>query len=366
MADIKTHLRELSPLLAFVEDTVNIEILTPNEFIEIINKTFPTLRNIPLNMGLNSEFTDTEKLIISRGIKLGETLIRKFEIDKVPEVEWSGNSTHSLIPVDLKINNIKISLKEESFILENMGLYRYINLMTGKDSNRGSSHIFMDFAAKEYNEWFNYSWNYLVKSQLDWEYTGRDYKSSIKFLNDKVLFQYNEIKTELPNEVNLGIEAYTRLTTNKIREKVFSKWLKQFLERDNEYLRLKKKCSISAGDRLVNYINQNLNPTNINLRRLLRVYDEEYYYAKTTKLGVKVYRIPNSKEFSQLITIDEIKFSVPNSQLNIITTLQNTLTKSKLILRNEVRFSHGQFNGTPEAKMYYDKSSDLSTIYIPV
>lgn len=50
---------------------------------------------------------------------------------------------------------------------------------------------------------------------------------------------------------------------------------------------------------------------------------------------------------------------MPKSQLNIYTTIENIETKSKLVVRNELRYSHGQFNGTPEAKMYIDNGSLL-------
>ena len=36
----------------------------------------------------------------------------------------------------------------------------------------------------------------------------------------------------------------------------------------------------------------------------------------------------------------------------------------KIIFRNELRYSHGQFNKTPEAKCYIDRNAcDLTTMY---
>lgn len=57
------------------------------------------------------------------------------------------------------------------------------------------------------------------------------------------------------------------------------------------------------------------------------------------------------------------RYEVPGSQLNIITTFKNKSTGKILEFRNECRFSHGQFNGTPEAKMYVAKNTSLTNLY---
>ncbi|MBD3793835.1 MAG: hypothetical protein IE889_06695, partial [Campylobacterales bacterium] len=74
---------------------------------------------------------------------------------------------------------------------------------------------------------------------------------------------------------------------------------------------------------------------------------------------LEVYRVPSREEFSSKIKIVDIGWSVPKSQLNILTVIENTETQESLIFRNEMRYSHGQFNGTPEAKMYIDTGSLL-------
>lgn len=86
------------------------------------------------------------------------------------------------------------------------------------------------------------------------------------------------------------------------------------------------------------------------LPRFLRIHNFEYYYAKTTPYGVEVLRVPSIRDFGDSIRIESIEASVPNTQANILTTIVNINTGRHLVLRNECRFSHGQFNGTPEAK----------------
>ena len=54
---------------------------------------------------------------------------------------------------------------------------------------------------------------------------------------------------------------------------------------------------------------------------------------------------------------------MPDSQLNIFTEIKNTQNNKSLLFRNELRYSHGQFNGTPEAKLYHKSGGDLSIMY---
>ncbi|MPN29613.1 hypothetical protein SDC9_177066 [bioreactor metagenome] len=99
------------------------------------------------------------------------------------------------------------------------------------------------------------------------------------------------------------------------------------------------------------------------IARFLRIHEHEYFYAKTTLSGVEIYRVPSVHDFGKKLKIISVVGSVPDCQANILTTIMNLDTKKTLVLRNECRFSHGQFNGTPEAKMYYGKDQSLLAIY---
>ena len=83
----------------------------------------------------------------------------------------------------------------------------------------------------------------------------------------------------------------------------------------------------------------------------------------TKSTGVEIFKVPSIISFGNDIIIESIESSVPNNQANILTTIKNKKTGQTLVLRNECRFSHGQFNGTPEAKMYYENGGSLEVIY---
>ena len=76
--------------------------------------------------------------------------------------------------------------------------------------------------------------------------------------------------------------------------------------------------------------------------------------------------MPAQADFDDVIEFKGCTYDVPSSQLNIISTFENINTGKTLQFRNECRFSHGQFNGTPEAKMYVVRNTPLTEIYEPI
>ena len=126
MADIKTLLRELSVIVGFYYyDEQSAYAKEPASFISICKKMLP---KVPL-----TQYTQITKLpsfsaeqiqIIDNGFNLSKTIIKKFGIDTIEEVSWYGFDTQKEEPYDISTNNLKFSLKEDSFILENMGLYK--------------------------------------------------------------------------------------------------------------------------------------------------------------------------------------------------------------------------------------------------
>jgi hypothetical protein len=160
MADYKTNLRELSVLVGI------INLINKNELVYSCDLFFNQLKTIiPFNeqiyiRNLNSlDFNENDISIIKNGYKLANEIIKKFKISKIYNYEWLGYKIDKDNPVDLIINDFNFSLKEDSFILENMGLYKFVNLLTNK--NHLKLHIFEDFAMKEYNEWFEITWKLL-------------------------------------------------------------------------------------------------------------------------------------------------------------------------------------------------------------
>lgn len=363
MADIKTHLRELSVAVKAgclsKEIELNEENITPLEFVNlaksIISNNIDSAENIMMLKMFNTEYSS----ILKNGFKLGKYLYKKFNFTSNDKILWFGNDTQKDDPVDLQIGKYGFSLKEDSFILENMGLYKFLSFLTNKSFSRGL-HIFKEFANKEYQAWFLYTWKYLLSTQ-SWRKNYTKYFSSYKIEDDIVIFNFNDTCIcKVPNNIS-NTEEFMHYTNGIIREKIFAKWISENLQNNQDYLKLKKLCSEKAGENVCKLIRDNLNP--VKLKRLLQIRDKEYYYAKSTSEKILVFKVPNTRDFENEIIIESISFNVPKSQLNIETTLKNLITNKTFKIRNECRFSHGQFNGTPEAKMYYERNGDLSTIY---
>lgn len=368
MADKKTNLRELSVgigvyLILNGHDTKEYSTY-PQKFLAICKKTYrKDFSSLKLYSNIKN-FSSLEKSIISNGFSLAKKITQNFDVKKNDKIIWLGYKTQSGLPVDLVIGKHRFSLKEESFILENMGLYRYLSLITKKEFPRGL-HIFKNFAPEEYDNWFKWTWSKLIKSARPFIYRSLKYNGYIKFDDQSVSLLYKQnngklVESRLPKKP-FGIDVFESNTVSITREKVFSKWVNKYLSKDIGYLSVKKKAAVKAGDNLVKFIMANLDKELLGLQRLLQIYDDEYYYAKTTGAGVQIYKVPSKSDFNKVVKIGLIKVSVPKSQLNLLTEIKNIDTGKSLILRNEIRFSHGQFNGTPEAKMYYEGS--LENIY---
>lgn len=250
-----------------------------------------------------------------------------------------------------------------------MGLYKLLNCYTG--STYKKRHIFSDYARAEYEQWFSVTWeifiSFLENHGNSWGYNNiAKKKAGRATLNGPtVILEYSQngkiiATSSLPKTCTLS--QYESKTSSKTREKVFAKFINQHLNNDAQYNIAKKNCALAAATELAKELNTNLN-YNAGLPRFLRIHDKEYYYAKTTSAGIEIFKVPDKKSFGKDIVIESIVGSVPDKQANILTTIKNKRTGKTLVLRNECRFSHGQFNGTPEAKMYYERGGSLLVIY---
>lgn len=366
MADIKTNLRELSVAVGIHYAHIKKhpqEVIdsTPNFFYDlcshIVSNDISNAQNI---LSLNT-FNAEHRSIIYNGLKLGTAIVELKLSSDFSSLLWLGGDTQKNDPIDLSVGGVGFSLKEESFILENMGLYKYLNLLTGSDFKRGL-HVFKIFAPQEYENWFEHTWTQLLNfPNKEWNYNNGRYTSKICITAQGIAFYHkSKLISTLPN-APIDINTFENLTTSLSREKVFAKWISEQLSNDETYIRLKNICSVNAGKRLCAYVKEHFNP--IGLTRLLQIYPKGYYYAKSTASELSIFHVPEAAKFDKEIKVSSVNYSVPSSQLNLITTLVNTISGNTLVFRNECRFSHGQFNGTPEAKMYYDSGNDLSVIY---
>lgn len=363
MADVKTHLRELSVAIG-IKSSVNSlnTIYNPKDFFKNAEVVVKNSIKSAINIQYLNVFELEHINIINNGFKLGQKLVDLSIVNPQHDVYWEGFDSQKNNPVDIRVGNIGVSLKEDSYILENMGLYMFLNSVTNIKHNRGL-HVFKYFANAEYEMWFNYTWQTLIQfiTVKGWAYQNDRYISRINRIQDTIVFNFKGEISVIPIDKIKSIDDFDYFTNSQTREKCFAKWIDQNLKNDSKYIELKMKCSNEAGQNLCDYINKNANIYGIT--RFLQIYDEEYYYAKSFNSKIEIFHIPSRAKFNRDVKVKKIYYSVPRSQLNIYTEIENIHSKNKLIIRNECRFSHGQLNGTPEAKMYYELGSDLSVIY---
>jgi hypothetical protein len=367
LADIKTNLRELSVGFYFYQGKTGVP-LTPSYFLQacqnnIIGCNSLTIQNISSR---TDSFTSNELQIIYNGLKLGEVIRRIFKINITPKIQWVGFHTQSGEAVDLKINDIPFSLKEESFILENMGLYKLMNIIMDKEKYKRGLHVFEAFAPDELNDWFETTKRLLLKfGPIPFLIKDRRYRSLANLdKNNTLILEFEGMMKKGASTIvdfpNCDYHRFEHSTTSLTREKVFAKWLQAIVGNKPEYLDSKRKCAVAAGQRIEQELQPYINTSPISLLRLYR--DEEYFYAKTTAYKVEIYHVPSKSKCTIPLIIKDIKAKVPQHQLNIHTLIENENTHQTVEFRSELRYSHGQFNGTPEAK-FYIASGEMVALY---
>ncbi len=373
MANIETHLRELGVLIGIKNEVSNLKLtstsISEKNFCSIIDSILPSSKHSQYNNIRLIKFGLSERNIIKNAFALSKVIVSKLQIQSIISADWFGYDSSKQEPYDIEVNSLYFSLKEDSFILENMGLYKLLNCFTG--SNYKTRHIFEDYAPQEYSKWFDTTWksllNYLSTHSNVWNYINpKDPKKRAKITKTPtdLLFEFIEGKTikSITLPIKCTLKDFKKGTTSKIREGVFSKFIRDKLDSNTAYNSEKRTCAIAASNSLADELNKKLNYSS-GLARFLRIHPNEYYYAKTTSNGVELYKVPAENNFTSTIQITSIVGSVPDKQANILTTIENTETGNTLVLRNECRFSHGQFNGTPEAKLYYENNGSLDIIY---
>jgi len=367
MADILTHLRELSFGYGILQNNNSTFQGTPKTFLKycqehIVNCEHLTRKQVSQ---VRDHFLPEEKKTIENGLRLAQYILdKKIITSDTPKIVWLGNQTQSGTPVDIEIDDIPFSLKEESFVLHNMGLYQLINIIIDKVEFKRGLHVFEKYAPDELNTWFNKTREITIQKLKEKSFETKDgtYKNIKLAYSDDLLYMfYNGLENRIKEFSTCDYNRFKKETSGIFREKVFSKFINSILYDNNTYIENKRYCSEVAGENLVNYLMKRLseNPSPKSLYNLFRITKKPYYYAKTTSSFIEVYRVPSQEEFKSKIKITSITSGVPTSQLNLYTTMENIETNEKLIVRNELRYSHGQLNGTPEAKMYIDEGSLL-------
>lgn len=247
MADILTHLRELSFGLGFYELDQKI-LKIPSNFLNFCLENIANCKNLELNqISLNGDnFNENELEVIQNGIKLSNYIKNKLFKDEKFEVEWIGNHTQSGSPVDIIVNKKRFSLKENSFILTNMGLYQLLNIVTNSNKFEQGVNIFEQYSKKELEYWFNETKSLLIdnlsKSDYNFEYSDKKGKKGKILLKDEILFlSYNGNECKIENFTKCTYDYFKIKTTSEIREKTFSKFISNKLSKNPKYLEAKKK-----------------------------------------------------------------------------------------------------------------------------
>jgi hypothetical protein len=365
MADVKTILRELSVAIGvgLTRENKTIKDLTPFEFISLVKKYCEdvegSLSELNKIKSLKA-FSSSEINSIKNGLVLGDHIYNKLK--PRDKIYWTGGNTGLNYPFDIVIGTAGFSLKEDSYILKNPAFSDYLNALVQPEKPFKTMHVFRHFAHNEFKHWFEYTYFKLREAVL----SAKDneiifsYKDNyfIKRVSDTIVFGENGENRAISIRMNLQISEFefNKHIPNNIIEHTFSKWIKETLEKDKTYLALKKKCSEAAGKNLKDYINSNYNPDIGKILQILQIYEQGYYYGKCMNGKPILFRVP-SNDRCEIISL-EIDYRVPRSQLNVLFTFEIVIRfnghpkKDTVKMHVECRYSHGQFNGIPESKLY--------------
>lgn len=383
MADLKTILRELSVIvgIGLSRDKIQHSIVNKKEFCEFILEYCHNINDFDIELQKICElsrFSDDQRAIVENGICLGKHITRRVISEE--SLFWVGSTNRGKYPFDIMIGEIGISLKEKSYIIKNPSFTYYLNALTQPKKFHGPVHVFRDFAPDIFQRWFEYTYAQLLfhikkfgKENTDFYlYRKGNTVFYIKRKLEDLIFgerlfdhvgnvQFKEYCLPLrktPKEID-----FNEKVPNRIIEHTFSKWIKDNLEKtDSEYSEVKRDCAIQAGENILQFIREHLTDDLSGFLDILQIYEKEYYYAKSESLNPRVYLVPKSEDC--IVKIINIEISVPRSQLNILFHFEITIEDNRgneIKMHVECRYSHGQFNGVPEAKLYC--KDDLSKLY---
>lgn len=366
MADIKTILRELSVIIGvgLAGENKTVSSLEPHEFVSLTEKYCENFKdNLDELNKIKSlkKFSSSEIGHIKNGIILGNHIHQELKLKG--EIHWTGRKVGAIYPYDMVIDKIGFSLKESSFILKNPAFSDYLNALVQPKKPFKTIHVFRHFAPDELKTWFDYTYSKLIAKVVNsrdgsvvFSYKGKYF---IKRIDNTVVLERtkDDKKVAIPTSSQISEHKFNSNVPNDIVEHTFSKWVKENLEKnDKMYSVLKKKCSETAGKNLKDYINSNYNPDTGKILEILQIYEKEYYYGKCVDGKPLLFKVL-SNDKCEIISL-EIDFKVPRSQLNVLFIFEIVIRfnghskKDAIKMHVECRYSHGQLNGIPEAKLY--------------
>lgn len=361
MADIKTILRETSVIFGLKD--IPVDKISVTDYILFLKNNLNNYDKNAIEIDkLNSlNNFDDYQYILNNGFRIGKD-IRK-AMNYAGDINWIGADVNSKYPYDIKIGNNGISLKEHSYILKNPALSDYINSLTQYKPPFKTVHIFRLYAAKLFEEWFSYTLKRLFETTKDGIVID-NLKRECKLIRagDDIIFSVNNTSTTIKKTDKINEVEFNRKVGGYLIEHTFSKWINFKLDDDNEYIRLKKACSETAGENLKDFIEKNLNIDKKSICGLFQIYDDNYLYAKVGTPPILL-EVPSFDEVD--VELDSIVVLVPKSQLNVHFKFKFIANEkiSHITVRVECRYSHGQFKGVPEAKLYYTDNDEIGNIY---
>lgn len=316
MASDETTLRELSFGVAFFKNEPITQ--TPTFISECIDNIDGVEESDFKD--IKRGFSEQHLKIIQRGFALGKFVIEKLDIDVQTghSLRWLGNAKADIF--DFQVGDDNFSLKDNSDILTNSGLKSVFNDVAGREVYKKSIHAFEDYALEELETWF-------------------------------------QVAVDLANTESLTYEEFKALPTNRRRQ---VKREIQEIKKHPQYIASAKNCALVAGDKITESLNSFLEEDNVDFASIFNINKQGYYLGKTgnQRVAPKLYKIPSRREFEERnLEVVRLYTSVPKNQLNIRTEITNTENGLKITLNNEVRYSHGPFWGTPEAKRYHYEGS---------
>jgi len=199
MADRKTHLRELwvwyCVYLLLNNIKADFNSLKISDFKILITKIYAN----DVTNGLSNinwiYFSSNDLTILNNALELAKLIVTTLPV-KGHKIFWLWNETQKEDNIDLIIDDFEFSLKEESYILENMWLYKLINLITGSTLSSWKVHIFYDFAKEDFFKWFDYVWKNITQVE-NWELSKWDNFSKIYKKWDILVLEYNNKSCQL-------------------------------------------------------------------------------------------------------------------------------------------------------------------------
>jgi|688.fasta_scaffold358718_2 hypothetical protein len=370
MADKNTHLRELSVGVYLVTNYTNLfpENVTPLIFLQECQK-IKNAESIKLDqIASGNSFNSEERNILKNGKALAEKLQTVLKTKPDDIVTWEANN-HSEPHVDIVIGIHKISLKEKSKILANMGLYQFQNILTNSTDTK-PIHVFEYYSPIEFSKWFEKTFALIVNllklnnNCLSVSNARGTRTGVVKLNKDKLILELNigsdfltcnlEVNTKYVDFINID---------SRFKEFIFAKIIEKHISKiepyKSQYNEIKKKCCKIAGIEFEEKFKEYVGTTSPLYGRLIGLKDATYIYAKVVDENPEVYQVPSINDYP--VKLLSLKHAVPKSQLRIVSHLE--MNGRTFQVHSELRYKHGQFYGVPESTLYIDNVNKLKDIW---